>query len=60
MQKDNLELYLDETPGIKSSVIKVTRANYGRFSIALCNDEGRTDWSVNCYEPKTKNIITER
>ena len=44
----------------KSYVIEVTRANYGRFSIALCNEEGRTDWSVNCFEPKTKKIITDR
>ena len=43
-----------------SSVIKITRANYGRFSIALCNEEGRTDWSVNCYSPKTKRVISDR
>ena len=60
IQKNDLKLNLDETQEIKSYVIKVTRANYGRFSIALCNEEGRTDWSVNCYEPETKNIITER
>ena len=60
VQRDKPRLYIDATPMTISYVIRVTRANYGRFSIALCNEEGRTDWSVNCYEPKTKGVITER
>jgi hypothetical protein len=35
------------------------RANFGRFSIALCNEEGRTDWSVNCFTPKAKKLVAE-
>ena len=53
---------LDGNEALNSAphVIRVTRANYGRFSIALCNEEGRTDWSVNCFAPKTKGLITQR
>ena len=28
-------------------VINLLRANYGRFSITICNEHGDTDWSVN-------------
>ncbi|KAH1022990.1 hypothetical protein HUJ04_012286 [Dendroctonus ponderosae] len=34
-------------------LIKLIRANYGRFSITICNDHGNTDWSVNCMSPKS-------
>lgn len=41
-------------------VIKVIRANYGRFSIAICNEEGRTDFSVNCLAPNSFRVMQER
>jgi latrophilin 1 len=40
--------------------IRVIRANYGRFSIAICNRHGYTDWSVNCHGSKTTEIIMDR
>ena len=40
--------------------VKVVRANYGRFSIAICNDVGRADFSVNCHSPATLNILQQR
>merc|ERR1712106_578269 len=42
------------------SVIKVVRANYGRFSVAICNDAGITDWSVNCMAPRSLRILQDR
>ena len=40
--------------------LNIIRANYGRFSIAICNDHGNTDWSVNCYSPVTLRVIKAR
>ena len=40
--------------------IRVVRANYGRFSIAICNDVGRTDFSVNCHSTNTLQILKKR
>ena len=40
--------------------IQVVRANYGRFSIAICNDDGKTHWSVNCMSPKTRHILQNK
>ena len=40
-----------------SEVIQVIRANYGRFSIAICNKHGYTDWSVNCMSPRTTRVL---
>ena len=40
--------------------IQIIRANYGRFSIAICNDDGKTHWSVNCMSPKTRHILQEK
>ena len=42
------------------SAIRVIRANYGRFSISLCNKHGFTDWSVNCAAPGTTKILRRR
>ena len=44
----------------EGTVINLVRANFGRFSISICNDEGITDWSVNCMEPRTLRIINSR
>lgn len=41
-------------------LIKLIRANYGRFSIAICNDHGHTDWSVNCMSPKSLRVLHGR
>ena len=41
-------------------VIQLVRANYGRFSISICNKEGNTAWSVNCMEPRSLRVINTR
>ena len=51
----SLELECEE-----GAVISLVRANYGRFSISICNGEGNTAWSVNCMEPRTLRIINTR
>lgn len=40
--------------------IQLVRANYGRFSIQICNDHGQLDWKVNCVSPDSKDIIARR
>lgn len=40
--------------------IVVARANLGRFSVAVCNDEGRTDLQVNCRAPNTLHVLKKR
>ena len=40
--------------------LNIIRANYGRFSIAICNTHGNTDWSVNCMSPRTLRVIRAR
>ena len=42
------------------TVIRVMRANYGRFSVAICNDAGVTDWSVNCMAPRSLRLMQDR
>lgn len=44
----------------ESHYLDIIRANYGRFSIAICNDHGETDWSVNCMSPRTLRVIEAR
>jgi len=41
-------------------VIQVIRANFGRFSIAICNRHGTTDWSVNCMAPSSMRVLQRR
>ena len=41
-------------------LIHLIRANYGRFSITICNDHGNTDWSVNCMSPKSLRVLHNR
>ena len=45
---------------IKIFVTQVMRANYGRFSVAICNEHGITDWSVNCMAPRSLRIMQDR
>ncbi|RWS15371.1 Galactose binding lectin domain containing protein 1-like protein, partial [Dinothrombium tinctorium] len=40
--------------------IHLVRANYGRFSISICNDGGRLDWSVNCMSYRSFLIMQDR
>lgn len=44
----------------ENHVINLIRANYGRYSITVCNDNGSTDWSVNCMTPKSFSILQGR
>lgn len=41
-------------------VIHLIRANYGRFSITICNDHGNTEWSVNCMSNKSLRVLHSR
>ena len=43
------ELYLD-----------IIRANYGRFSITICNEHGNTDWKVDCQAGRTLRAMQAR
>ena len=44
----------------EDEVIQVVRANYGRFSVAICNEEGRTDFSVNCLAANSMAVMQQR
>ncbi|XP_037051049.1 latrophilin Cirl-like isoform X3 [Bradysia coprophila] len=39
------------------NLINLIRANYGRFSITICNDHGNVDWSVNCMSAKSLRVL---
>ena len=54
-QGDRLDLQCPQ-----GTVIKVMRANYGRFSVGICNEHGITDWSVNCMAPRSLRILQDR
>ena len=51
------DLRINCDPG---ETIQVIRANYGRFSIAICNKNGYTDWSVNCMSHTTTRILQRK
>ncbi|XP_022650398.1 adhesion G protein-coupled receptor L1-like isoform X2 [Varroa destructor] len=40
-----------------SHIIRLIRANYGRFSISLCNPQGSLDWSVNCMSRRSFRVV---
>lgn len=42
------------------SKINLIRANYGRFSITQCNEQGQLDLSTDCMSPITFRIMRER
>ncbi|KAM3959999.1 calcium-independent receptor for alpha-latrotoxin isoform 4-T4 [Aphomia sociella] len=44
----------------EGSLIHLIRANYGRFSITICNDHGNTDWSVNCMSTRSLRVLHSR
>lgn len=41
----------------ENCVIRLIRANYGRFSMAVCNDKSNTDWSANCRSHRSFPIL---
>lgn len=41
-------------------LIKLIRANYGRFSIPICNDHGNVEWSVNCMSAKSYSVLLSK
>ncbi|KAH8277783.1 hypothetical protein KR018_007310, partial [Drosophila ironensis] len=51
------KLTIECDPG---DVINLIRANYGRFSITICNDHGNVEWSVNCMFPKSLTVLNSR
>ncbi|KFM72959.1 Latrophilin-3, partial [Stegodyphus mimosarum] len=51
------ELHVECEDGL---VIRLIRANYGRFSISMCNDNGHVDWSVNCMSYRSFLIMQDR
>jgi len=44
----------------EATVINLVRANYGRFSISICNAMGNTTWSTNCIQPTTLRELKKR
>ncbi|EEC02252.1 G-protein coupled receptor protein, putative [Ixodes scapularis] len=34
-------------------LVQLIRANYGRFSISICNEHGTLDWSVDCMSHRS-------
>ncbi|XP_034936070.1 latrophilin Cirl-like isoform X1 [Chelonus insularis] len=44
----------------EGELIHLIRANYGRFSITICNEHGNTDWSVNCMSQKSFRVLHSR
>lgn len=44
----------------ETELIHLIRANYGRFSITICNEHGNTDWSVNCMSTKSFRVLYSR
>ncbi|XP_050720074.1 adhesion G protein-coupled receptor L2-like isoform X8 [Eriocheir sinensis] len=48
---------MDCDPG---HVINLIRANYGRFSITICNEHGNTEWSVNCMSPRSHRVLHDK
>ncbi|XP_067138973.1 latrophilin Cirl-like isoform X3 [Centruroides vittatus] len=41
-------------------LIHLIRANYGRFSISICNEHGSLDWSVDCTSHRSYYVVYER
>ncbi|XP_076371327.1 latrophilin Cirl-like isoform X3 [Tachypleus tridentatus] len=40
--------------------IRLVRANYGRFSVSICNDKGVVNWSVSCMSYWSFPIMKDR
>ena len=37
--------------------LEIIRANFGRFSISICNKKGRADISVNCHSFSSLDVM---
>ena len=44
----------------EGSAIRVIRANYGRFSLSICNEYERGNFSTNCLEPRSMRTVRNR
>lgn len=40
-------------------LVQLIRANYGRFSISICNDHGTLDWSVDCMSHRSFRVMQQ-
>lgn len=54
---EDRQLTIDCDYGMKINLI---RANYGRFSITQCNEQGQLDLSTDCMSPITFRIMRDR
>uniref|UniRef100_A0A6G1SD19 Latrophilin Cirl n=1 Tax=Aceria tosichella TaxID=561515 RepID=A0A6G1SD19_9ACAR len=54
---EDRQLTMDCETGSKINLI---RANFGRFSITQCNEQGQLDLSTDCMSPITFRIMQER
>lgn len=41
-------------------LVQLIRANYGRFSISICNEHGTLDWSVDCMSHRSFRVMQQR
>lgn len=39
--------------------ISLNIANYGRFSLGICNKDGIADWSTTCQNSQTLGILQD-
>ena len=53
----NEEIQKDGKFQHKTMSLQLVRANFGRFSISICNKEGRTDFSVDCQSYSSLDIL---
>ena len=51
----SLEIVCEE-----GSHINLIRANFGRYSISVCNEHGNVEWSVDCMSHRSFQVIRER
>lgn len=54
---EDLQLVMDCEYGSKINLI---RANFGRFSVTQCNEQGRLDLSTECMAPSSLRLMRER
>lgn len=40
-------------------LVQLIRANYGRFSISICNEHGTLDWSVDCMSLRSFRVMQQ-
>lgn len=44
----------------EGELIHLIRANFGRFSISICNEHGTLDWSVDCMSSSSFRVMETR